>query len=57
MARDKQWNPFFSLMKNMTVLGYLILKWEQLRQPTMIKFLGNMKIIPVNKYSGKVWAT
>ena len=58
MARDKQWNPFFSLMKNMTVLGYFNSELGATMAADYDKIPGKYEgCIPVNKYSGKVWAT
>ena len=58
MARDKQWNPFFSLMKNMTVLGYFNSEVGATKAANYDKIPGKYEgCIPVNKYSGKVWAT
>ncbi len=58
MARDNQWNPFFSLMKNMTVLGYFNSEVGATMAANYDKTPGKYEgCIPINKYGGKVWAT
>lgn len=58
MARDNQWNPFFNLMKNMTVLGYFNSKAGATMAANYDKIPGKYEgCIPINKYGGKVWAT
>ena len=58
MARDNEFNTFFSLMKNMTVLGYFNSELGATMAADYDKIPGKYEgCIPVNKYSGKVWAT
>ena len=58
MARDNEFNRFFSLMKNMTVLGYFNSEVGATMAANYDKIPGKYEgCIPVNKYSGKVWAT
>ena len=58
MARDNEFNAFFSLMKNMTVLGYFNSEVGATKAANYDKIPGKYEgCIPVNKYSGKVWAT
>ena len=58
MARDDEFNTFFSLMKNMTVLGYFNSELGATMAADYDKIPGKYEgCIPVNKYSGKVWAT
>tara|TARA_Y100000591_G_scaffold234325_1_gene205133 strand:- start:5 stop:547 length:543 start_codon:yes stop_codon:yes gene_type:complete len=58
MARDYQWNPFFSLMKNMTVLGYFNSEVGATMAANYDKTPGKYEgCIPINKYGVKVWAT
>ena len=58
MARDNQWNPFFNLMKNMTVLGYFNSEVGATMAANYDKIPGKYEgCIPINKYDGKVWAT
>ena len=57
MARDKKWNPFFSLMKNMTVLGYFNSELGATMAANYDKIPGKYQgCIAINKYGGKVWA-
>lgn len=58
MARDNEFNTFFSLMKNMTVLGYFNSEVGATMAANYDKIPGKYEgCIPVNKYNGKVWAT
>ena len=58
MARDNQWNPFFNLMKNMTVLGYFNSEVGATMAANYDKIPGKYEgCISINKYGGKVWAT
>ena len=58
MASDNQWNPFFNLMKNMTVLGYFNSEVGATMAANYDKIPGKYEgCIPINKYGGKVWAT
>ena len=58
MASDNQWNPFFSLMKNITVLGYFNSEVGANMDANYDKIPGEYEgCIPINKYGGKVWAT
>ena len=58
MARNNEFNPFFILMKNMTVLGYfnsevgatIAANYDKIPR----KYEG---CIDIDKYGGKVWAT
>ena len=58
MTRDNQWNSFFSLMKNITVLGYFNSEVGATMAGNYDKIPGKYEgCIPINKYGGKVWAT
>ena len=58
MARDNEFNAFFTLMKNMTVLGYFNSEVGATMAADYDKIPGKYEgCIPVKKYSGKVWAT
>ena len=58
MTRDNQWNSFFSLMKNITVLGYFNSEVGVTMAGNYDKIPGKYEgCIPINKYGGKVWAT
>ena len=58
MARDNEFNTFFSLMKNMTVLGYFNSEAGATMAANYDKIPGRYEgCIPINKYGGKIWAT
>ena len=58
MESDNQWNPIFSLMKNITVLGYFNSEVGANMAAIYDKIPGEYEgCIPINKYGGKVWAT
>ena len=58
MARDKELNLFFSLMKNMTVLGYFNSEVGATMASNYDKIPGKYEgCIDIDKYGGRVWAT
>ena len=58
MARDNEFNAFFNLMKNMTVLGYFNSEVGATMAANYDKIPGKYEgCIPINNYGGKVWAT
>lgn len=58
MSNNEKWQPFFKLMKSITLVGYFttetgvteVLNYD----PVPIDYEG---CIPLNKYGGKAWAT